>query len=155
MRPKALAPAPAPASAKQGAQANRRINQLPNDCLVLDSDIVIHLLKKQPDIVAKFLALKAADVRLLICPIVAAEIYAGAFLHEHKDVDAFFDLCQRIDTDHETGRIAGQYAHRYRKAFQGISLEDFLLAATARRHGSALWTGNHKHYPMPDCVFFG
>ena len=127
---------------------------LPHNRVVLDTDIVIHLLKNQPECVAQFLTLKAQQARLLICPVVVAEIYAGAFVHEHKDVEAFFDLCHRIELDTNIGRVAGRYAHRYRKAFQGISLEDFLIAATAYTHECPLWTGNRKHYPMPDIVFF-
>jgi len=40
------------------------------------------------------------------------------------------------------------------KAFQGISLEDYLLAATARVHRCPLWTRNRKHYPMDDIEIF-
>ena len=122
--------------------------------LVLDTDIVIHLLKKQPATVARFLELLEAKTTLLISPIVIAEIYAGAFEREHKDIEAFFDLCQRIDADSETGRAAGLYAQQYRKAFQGISLEDYFLAATARTHRCPLWTGNRRHYPMNDIELF-
>ena len=122
--------------------------------LVLDTDIVIHLLRKQPAIVERFLVLLKARTEFLISPIVVAEVYAGAFAREHKDVEAFFSLCQRTATDSDTGRAAGLYAHQYRKAFQGISLEDYLLAATARAHRCPLWTGNHKHYPMDDIELF-
>ena len=86
----------------------------------------------------------------MICPIVVAEVYAGAFKREHKDVEAFFDLCQRIDMDAGTGRMAGLYASQYGKAFSGIALEDYVLAATARAHRCPLWTHNRKHYPMDD-----
>lgn len=122
--------------------------------LVLDTDIVIHLLKKQAATVARFLALLEAQTAFLISPIVVAEVYAGAFAREHKDIEAFFSLCQRVSTDSDTGRLAGLYAHQYRKAFQGISLEDFLLAATAKAQRCPLWTGNHKHYPMDDIELF-
>ena len=122
--------------------------------LVLDTDIVIHLLKKQPAIVERFLVLLEAKTEFLISPIVVAEIYAGAFAREHKDVEAFFSLCQRTVTDSDTGRAAGLYAHQYRNAFQGVSLDDYLLAAMARAHRCPLWTGNRKHYPVDDIELF-
>lgn len=122
--------------------------------LLLDTDVVIELLKKQPAAVSRFLALVEAKTAFLLSPIVVAEIYAGAFAREHKTIEAFFGLCQRIDLDAETGRLAGLYANRYRKAFQGISLEDYLLAATAKAHRCPLWTGNRKHYPMSDITLF-
>ena len=122
--------------------------------LVLDTDIVIHLLKKQPTIMTRFLELIEAKTVFLISPIVVAEVYAGAYVREHKDIEAFFDLCQRIDADSDTGRAAGVYAQQYRKAFQRISLEDFFLAATARANRCPLWTGNREHYPMNDIDLF-
>lgn len=122
--------------------------------VVIDTDIVIHLLKKQPEIVARFLALLEAKTAFLISPIVVAEVYAGAFAQERNEIEAFFSLCERVSLDAETGRTAGLYAAQYRKAFQGISLEDYLLAATARGHRCPLWTGNRKHYPMGDVELF-
>jgi predicted nucleic acid-binding protein len=118
--------------------------------VVLDTNIVIDLLKKVPAVVERFLALLEAQTQFLICPIVVAEVYAGAFKREHKDVEALFDLCQRIDMDHATARLAGVYANQYAKAFQGIALEDYVLAATAVSHRCPLWTHNRKHYPMED-----
>ncbi len=122
--------------------------------LVLDTNIVIDLLKKVPAVVERFLALLEAQTQFLICPVVVAEVYAGAFKREHKDIEALFDLCQRIDMDSDTGRVAGLYANQYSKAFQGISLEDYVLAATARANRCPLWTLNRKHYPMDDIELF-
>lgn len=122
--------------------------------LVLDTNIVIDLLKKVPTIVERFLALLEAETTFLISPIVVAEVYAGAFKREHKDIEALFDLCQRVTMDSDTGRLAGLYANQYAKAFQGIALEDYLLAATARAHRCPLWTHNRKHYPMDDIELF-
>ena len=120
--------------------------------LVLDTDIVIDLLKKKPKVVTRFLALVASQTVFLISPIVVAEVYAGAFKREHKDIEAFFSMCQHVAADSDTGRIAGLYANQYRKSFQGISLEDYLLAATAKSHRCPLWTGNRKHYPMTEDI---
>ena len=122
--------------------------------LVLDTNIVIDLLKKMPMVVDRFLALLEAQTQFLICPIVVAEVYAGAFKREHKDIEALFDVCHRIDMDIDTGRLAGIYANQYAKAFSGIALEDYVLAATARVHRCPLWTHNRKHYPMDDIELF-
>jgi predicted nucleic acid-binding protein len=122
--------------------------------LVLDTDIVIHLLRKQPVILAAFLGLLEAGTVFLLSPIVVAEIYAGAFPREHEAIETLFGFCERIAMDGAVGRRAGLYANHYRKAYQGISLEDYCLAATARHHRCPLWTGNRKHYPMGDIVLF-
>lgn len=118
--------------------------------VVLDTNIVIDLLKKVPAVVERFLALMEAQTRLLICPLVVAEVYAGAFKREYKDIEALFDLCQRIDMETDTARIERLYANQYGKACQGISLEDYVLAATARTQRCPLSTHNRKLYPIDD-----
>jgi len=118
--------------------------------IVLDTDIVIHVLKKQAAVLDRFLGLYEDKVEFLISPIVVAEIYAGAFAREHKQIEAFFGLCHLSQMDHGIARFAGLYANKYRKAWQGISMEDYLLAATAKMNHCPLWTGNLKHYPMDD-----
>jgi len=124
------------------------------DRLLLDTDIVIHLLKKEPNAVGRFLALRKQAVEFLLSPIVVAEVYAGAFEREIAQIEGFFGLCRKLTLDQDTARLAGRYANEYKKAYQGISLEDYLLAATAKRQGCPLWTGNRKHYPMPDIDLF-
>lgn len=122
--------------------------------LLLDTDVVINLLKKHPATVERFLDLSERGTVFLLSPIVIAEIYAGAFKHEHPQIETFFNLCQTLTLDGEVARMTGHYANRYRKAFQGISLEDYFLAATARQQRCPLWTGNRKHYPMDDIDLF-
>jgi predicted nucleic acid-binding protein len=121
---------------------------------VLDTDIVIHLLKKQAQTVACFIDLLESQTVFLLSPIVVAEVYAGAFQREHGQIETLFNLCKRISIDSETGLQAGHYAHRYRKAHQGISLEDYLLATSARQNRCPLWASNRKHYPMDDIILF-
>jgi predicted nucleic acid-binding protein len=118
--------------------------------LLLDTDVIINLLKKHPETVERFIELSERGTIFLLSPIVIAEIYVGAFKHEHSQIETFFSLCQPLTLDGEVARSAGHYANRYRKAFQGISLEAYFLAATARQQRCPLWTGNRKHYPMDD-----
>lgn len=123
--------------------------------VVLDTSIVIDLLTKVPAVIDQFLTLLEGKTTFLISPIVVAEVYAGAFKREYKDIEAFFDLCEHHPMESEVGRIAGLYANQYAKAFQGIALEDFMLAATARANRCRLWTRNRKHYPMDDIELLG
>jgi predicted nucleic acid-binding protein len=122
--------------------------------LLLDTDVIINLLKKHPETVERFIELSEHGTIFLLSPIVIAEIYAGAFKHEHPQIETFLSLCQPLTLDGEVARMTGHYANRYRKAFQGISLEDYFLAATARQQHCPLWTGNRKHYPMDDIDLF-
>jgi predicted nucleic acid-binding protein len=122
--------------------------------LLLDTDVVIELLKKSPKFIEMFLELRDANTTILVSPIVIAEIYAGAFKREHKDIETFFSLCELIEIKSDCGRIAGLYANEFGKAYQGISLEDYFLAASARLLACPLWTLNRKHFPMQDIELF-
>jgi predicted nucleic acid-binding protein len=122
--------------------------------LLLDTDIVIQLLKKRSDVVECFIKLHEQGVEFYLSPIVIAEVYVGAFKKEHPEIEAFFNLCTRLTLEAKTAKQAGLLAAQYRKAYQGISLEDYLLAATAGQLGCPLWTQNKKHYPMHEIVLF-
>lgn len=122
--------------------------------LLLDTDIVIHLLKKRSDVLEFFIDMHEQGTQFYLSPIVIAEIYVGAFKKEHTEIEAFFNLCTRLTLDTKTAKQAGLFAAQYRKAFQGISLEDYLLAATAGQLNCPLWTLNKKHYPMNEIVLF-
>jgi len=123
--------------------------------VVLDTDIVIDFLKKKQPVIDRYLRLLESRVTPLLSPIVVAEIYAGGFEHEHKTIENLFDHCHTVNVDRAIATQAGRYAKQFRKSFNGVSLEDFLLAVTARVHRYPLWTRNRKHFPMPDIEFIG
>jgi len=121
--------------------------------VLLDTDIIINLLKKKPEFVEHFLDLYNNGTQFYYNPIVIAEIYAGAFKKELSDIENFFNRINNINICKATGVQAGLYANKYRKAFNKISLEDYLIASSAKIHAMKLWTNNKKHYPMSDIEF--
>ena len=122
--------------------------------VLLDTDVTIWLLKKQESYVQTFIEAQKQGYDFLLSPIVSAEIYTGAFKQEYPTIEQFFSLLTPLTLDTETGKLAGEYANQYRKAYNKISLEDYLLAATAVQENAWLWTDNQKHYPMPTVCFF-
>ncbi len=122
--------------------------------VLLDTDVVTHLLRKREDCVNTLLKLKRHGALLYVCPIVVAEIYAGAFTAEYRQIERFLSFCHSLAIDDEVGKIAGLYANQYRKSHHKISLEDYLIAACANRYRLQLWTNNKKHYPMQDIQLF-
>jgi len=117
----------------------------------LDSDVVINLLKKKEETLTKLQELGTCE--FYISPTVIAEVYAGARPKEKEQIEALFSYFKSVDINEEVGVITGNYANTFRKAFQGISLEDYMIAATAKFYSLQLWTYNKKHYPMTDLVF--
>ena len=116
--------------------------------IFLDTDVVINLLKKKSETLEKLNFF--SDAQFFISPIVVAEIYAGARQKELAEIEEFFLYLTILDITDSIGKIAGNYANFYKKAYNKISLEDYLIAATVKEYKLKLWTYNKKHYPMQD-----
>jgi predicted nucleic acid-binding protein len=119
--------------------------------ILLDTDVVINILKKKEETISKLASLKECE--FYISPIVIAEIYAGAKQKEIKQIEELFRYFKSVTINDDIGIITGKYAKEFKKAFSGISLEDFMIASIAKYYSLALWTYNKKHYPMKDLIF--
>lgn len=105
-----------------------------NKNILLDTDIVIDLLRKHETTVNILLTLQQQNYAFYTCPIIIAEVYAGAFAKEYPLVEQFFSFFHTLALDSEIGKIAGLYANQYRKAYNKISLEDYLIAACVKKY---------------------
>ena len=121
------------------AEFYRLTNNVNTQAIIAGYRYFIQLLKKRSDVLECFISLHEQGVEFYLSPIVIAEIYVGAFEKEHPEIEAFFNLCIRWTLDAKTAKQAGLFAAQYRKAYQGISLEDYLLAATAEQLTCPLW----------------
>jgi len=107
--------------------------------VLLDTDVVIFLLKKDKAFVQKFLNLSKQGYRFYYNPIVSAEIFAGAFQKELVQIENFFSKLKCIDICRFTRVQGGNYANLYKKAYNKISLEDYLIAANAKVNSMIRW----------------
>jgi len=121
------------------------------DKILLDTDVVINILKKKEETIFKLNSLISCD--LFISPVVIAEIYAGARNNEKEKIQKLFSFFNSLTIDDAIGMQTGEYAKEFKKAYCGISLEDYMMAATAKQYNMQLWTYNKKHYPMSDIVY--
>jgi len=119
------------------------------DKILLDTDVIINILKKDKKYIDKFLKLSDSYI-FYYNPIVLAEIYAGAFKKEISNIEQFFNRLENINICRYTGILAGKYANQYKKVYNNISLEDYLIAANGKINSCIIWTNNKKHYPMDD-----
>jgi len=119
--------------------------------VLLDTDVVINILKKKEETLQELNELNECE--FYISPIVIAEVYAGARKKEIKEIEMLFSYFKSLEIGDDIGILTGNYANEFKKAFNGISLEDFMIAATAKYYNLTLWTYNKKHYPMRDIVF--
>jgi len=119
--------------------------------ILLDTDVVINILKKKEETLQQLNEL--GECEFYISPIVIAEVYAGARKKEIKEIEMLFSYFKSVEIGDDIGVFTGNYANEFQKAFNGISLEDFMIAATAKYYNLTLWTYNKKHYPMKDITF--
>jgi predicted nucleic acid-binding protein len=117
--------------------------------IILDSDVIIEILRNNQSIKEKIHFLEETGCQICYTPIAKTEIYYGMRNGEEERIKAFFSNCFAIDITDDMGEIAGRYLNQYKKS-HGTEITDVLIAAAAHVNKAALWTLNHKHYPMKD-----
>jgi predicted nucleic acid-binding protein len=120
--------------------------------VLLDTDVIIEVLRGRRQVAEAILDLEARGIRTHACAVSWAEIHAGLRPGEEGLTQAFLEQRAEVVIDADTGRRAGQYLARYAKS-HGLELADALIAAAATTSGLALWTQNRRDYPMPDLRF--
>jgi len=120
--------------------------------VLLDSDVIIEVLRGRKPVVAAMAALERSGVPTYCSPIALAEIHAGIRPGEEALTQTFFEARGEVVLDADAGRRAGGYLARYARS-HGVEIADALVAAAAAGSGLRLWTMNRRHYPMPDVAF--
>lgn len=122
--------------------------------VILDTDIAIEILRaRNQEILLKWTRLVDSEEAIAYSPVVAAEIWAGAFAHEHALITRLLRPLTCLTADCETGQLAGDFVRQYAKS-HAVDVPDALIAAAAIQHQAALWTRNRKHYPMKGIFFY-
>ena len=122
--------------------------------VVVDSDVLIEVSRhRDGKLISAWLTLTESENETMYSLVSAAELWAGAFPHEHDVLTRLFHLLRCAPSDGETGKLAGDYLRHYRKS-HGMELPDALIAAAAVQNGAMLWTRNRKHYPMKEIEFY-
>jgi predicted nucleic acid-binding protein len=117
---------------------------MPNPILI-DTDVLIDFLRGHDKAVAfvnEFIS------RIILSPIVVAELYAGVKGNAELTVlEDFISLFRVVPLTAEIAKNGGLYKRDFGKS-HGVGLADAILAATADKEQAELKTLNVKHYPM-------
>ena len=122
--------------------------------VLLDSDVVIEVLRGRRPVIDALRRLENDGVPTFCTAITWAEVHAGLRRGEEQVTQEFFEARGEVVLDARAGRRAGEYLLAYARS-HGVELADALVAAAAATSGLALWTLNRKHYPMRDLRFHG
>ncbi len=114
--------------------------------MILDSDVLIEILRSNPQTSRWVAAQASAGETLRYSPVSRAEIGAGVRRGEEDRVEALFGGLDAVAIDATTGYLAGERMRRYRRV-QALELGDALIGAAALQHGERLATFNRRHYP--------
>jgi predicted nucleic acid-binding protein len=120
--------------------------------VLLDSDVIIEILRGSGDASSAAERLARDGVPTYCTAVSWAEIFAGLRPGEEAAAQSFFDARGEVVLDAAAGRRAGAYLARYGRS-HGVEIADALIAAAASTAGLRLWTRNRKHYPMDDVEF--
>ena len=118
--------------------------------VVLDTTVVIDLLKGRPETSARFLELEARGDVPHICAVTAEEVSAGLRPNEREGAAGLFEGLSVAPLGIAEGRLAGWWRRRHRRDGRTISQPDALIAAAAAGLKATLVTGNPKDFPMAE-----
>jgi predicted nucleic acid-binding protein len=116
--------------------------------IVLDTDVIVWLLRGRYDVLTKFeVAVEETAGQLYITPVQIAEIFAGMRSNEIERTKKLINSLLVIELDREIGELAGEFINKYGKS-HSVKIADALIAAATKVNRMKLWTFNEKHYPM-------
>jgi len=118
--------------------------------VLLDSTVVIDVLKDRPATVARFLALEPAGDIPHVCAVTVEEVTSGLQANERERASALFAGLSVAPLGMAEGRLAGWWRRRYRGRGRTLSQSDALIAAAAAGASARLATGNPKDFPMSE-----
>ncbi len=119
---------------------------------LVDSDVLIEVLRNNKPVADELEALHNAKHTLCYSPITKAEIYHGLRQEEEERTARLFAGMECFIVDDSIAEQAGEHLRTYHRS-HGLQLPDALIAATAFYRQAVLITFNRRHYPMDDIKF--
>jgi predicted nucleic acid-binding protein len=116
--------------------------------VVLDTTVVIDVLKERPRAIERFLALETHGDVPHVCAITVEEVSAYLRPDERERAAAMFEGLSIAPLGLAEGRLAGWWRRRFRTSGRTLTQADALIAAAAAGIGARLATGNVKDFPM-------
>jgi len=114
---------------------------------VVDSDVLIRLLRGDPGVAERLAAVQRCDT--LACSVITSfEVLRGATPSQMRRTSELIDSLVQLPVNADIARAAAREWSTHRGANQTLSMADTLIGCTAQLQGCPLLTGNPRHYPF-------
>jgi hypothetical protein len=120
--------------------------------VLLDTTVVIDVLKGRPLTTERFLALEPRGDVPHVCAISVEEVSAWLRPEERERATELLEGLAAAPLGIAEGRLAGWWRRQYRRSGVTLSQADALIAAAAAGIGATIVTGNPKDFPMAEIV---
>jgi predicted nucleic acid-binding protein len=118
--------------------------------VLLDTTVLIDLLRGRAEARARTRALRAAGDDPYTCAVNVEEIVRGLFPRERTAADRLVSGLRIAPLRAAEGRQAGEWRRQYAAQGRTLAQADCLVAAAALSVGGRLATGNPKDFPMTE-----
>jgi hypothetical protein len=116
--------------------------------VLLDTTVLIDLLRGRPDARGRLLALRGAGDAPCACAVNVEETVRGLRPREHAQARALFAGLRVVPLGALEGWQAGEWRREFARRGRTLAQADCLVAAAALSLGGRLATGNPKDFPM-------
>ncbi len=121
---------------------------------LLDTNIIIHVLRGNPMYAHLLEMLLDADHVLASCPITITEIYCGMKPIEEPRTRALMESLSFLPITPRAAELAGLLKRQWIRKGHNLSLPDVMIAAVAIENRCVLVTENVKDFPMPEVSLY-
>jgi predicted nucleic acid-binding protein len=116
--------------------------------VLLDTTVLIDLLRGRPDARARLMELRNADDFPYACAVNVEETVRGLPPREYEHARALFAGVRIVPLGAAEGWQAGEWRRSFARRGRALAQPDCLVAAAALAIGGRLATGNPKDFPM-------
>lgn len=114
--------------------------------VLLDSSVLIDVLRRRPVRVALLEELLQQGHTLVTAAINVAEVYAGMRSHESQRTEALFASLEIYEMTVPIAKAAGLMVNRAARKGRTLTLAHMIVAATAIEYGFTVATDNRNHF---------
>lgn len=116
--------------------------------LLLDTTVLIDVLRGRPETARRLRATRAGGAVPLVCAINVEEVWRGVRADEEPVVARLVDGLRIAPLGRREGERAAEWRREFARRGVTLSQADCLVAAAAAGVGARLATGNAKDFPM-------